>query len=152
MLETGGKFRKGNRGDVEYMPKKSDMKELESEGRPADLAGRMKSDYVEKQSSNANEYGANDIGSGRIVGHLTEMLAVKAENSTVEEILEMRGKVNTVEIDTSKAVNMTMVNIRRMLNPEILNKKAAETKMKAFREVMVEAINRKSSKEKMNTT
>lgn len=55
MQEAGGKFRKGNRSDIEYMPKKSDMKELESEGRPAELAGRMKSDFVEKQPGNANE-------------------------------------------------------------------------------------------------
>jgi hypothetical protein len=119
MQESGGKFRKGYRSDVEYMPKKSDMKELESEGRPAELAGRMKSDFVEKQPGTANEYGANDIGTGRKVGHLIEVLTVEGEKSTAEEILEMRGKVNMVRINTSKVVNMTMVNIRRMLNLEI---------------------------------
>ena len=112
------------------------------------IAMELKSDFVEKQPGNSNEYGANDIGSGRKVGHLIEVLTVEAEKSTAEEILEMRGKVNMVGINTSKVVNMTMVNIRRMLNPEIGNKKAVDTKMKAFREVMIEPIIR----ETMNTT
>jgi hypothetical protein len=55
MSDTGGKYRRNQQEDVEYMPKNTDMKELESENRRAEPAGRKKSEFVEKRPGNAKE-------------------------------------------------------------------------------------------------